>query len=90
MATREREAEKIAARLANAGIRTKCLDGTKFMFRKAMQWAEKSGKYTRVFDLYEAVKTRPRIQEYLASDRRQSYSLGIYRHYPELDIGEEM
>ncbi|KAK7755807.1 hypothetical protein SLS62_002092 [Diatrype stigma] len=67
-----------------------CLDGTKFMFRKAMQWAEKSGKYAHVFELYDAVKARPRIKEYLASDRRQGYSMGIYRYYPELDVGEEM
>lgn len=60
------------------------------MFRKAMQWAEKSGKYAHVFDLYDAVKTRPKIKEYLASNKRQEYSLGIYRYYPELDIGEEM
>ena len=46
---------------------------------------EKSGEYSKVFALYEAVKERPKIKEYLASDRRQKYSSGIYRHYPELD-----
>jgi len=63
-----------------------CLDGLKFMFRKAMAKYEKSGDYTRVFKLYEAVKERPRITEYLGSDRRQKYSMGIYRYYEELDI----
>ncbi|RYP89154.1 hypothetical protein DL770_004526 [Monosporascus sp. CRB-9-2] len=67
-----------------------CLDGTRFMFRKAMRWAEHSGKYTHVFDLYDAVKTRPRIKAYLDSKRRQEYSMGIYRYYPELDLGDEM
>jgi glutathione S-transferase len=46
---------------------------------------EKSGKYNRVFNLYAAVKDRPRIKDYLASERRQKYSTGVYRHYPELD-----
>ncbi|KAI1078565.1 hypothetical protein F5B20DRAFT_571558 [Whalleya microplaca] len=65
-----------------------CIDGTKFAFRKAMSGAEKSGKYVHVFQLYDAVKNRPRIKEYLDSDRRQAYSMGIYRHYEELDFAE--
>ncbi|OTB04550.1 hypothetical protein M426DRAFT_320670 [Hypoxylon sp. CI-4A] len=63
-----------------------CIDGTKHAFRKAMSSAERSGKYSRVFKLYDAVKERPRIKEYLASKRRQNYSLGVYRYYEELDI----
>ncbi|KAI0171703.1 glutathione S-transferase domain-containing protein [Hypoxylon sp. FL1284] len=66
-----------------------CIDGTKFTFRKGMAAAEKSGKYAHVFKLYDAVKERPRIQEYLASKRRQEYSKGIYRYYEELDFGPE-
>ncbi|KAI1802707.1 glutathione S-transferase domain-containing protein [Daldinia bambusicola] len=66
-----------------------CVDGTKFAFRKAMAAAEKSGKYAHVFKLYDAVKERPRISEYLASKRRQDYSMGIYRYYEELDFGPE-
>ncbi|KAI1434019.1 hypothetical protein GGR50DRAFT_687909 [Xylaria sp. CBS 124048] len=62
------------------------LDGVKFAFRKAMAEAEASGKYTRVFGLYEAVKERPRIKAYLESERRQEYSQGIYRYYAELDV----
>lgn len=46
---------------------------------------KKSGDYDGVFKLYDAVKDRPNIKAYLASDRRQKYSNGIYRHYPELD-----
>lgn len=52
-----------------------------------MATIERSGKYAHVFKLYDAVKERPRIQEYLASKRRQDYSMGIYRYYEELDIG---
>jgi len=62
-----------------------CLDGVKHAFPKAMARIEKEGDYKGVFDLYDAVKNRPRIKEYLASDRRQKYGMGIYRHYPELD-----
>lgn len=62
------------------------MDGLKFMFPKAMTAAEKSGDYEKVFQLYQAVKERPRISEYLASDRRQKYSMGIYRYYEELDV----
>lgn len=47
---------------------------------------EKFGKYGGVFRLYEAVKERPKIKAYLASDRRQKYSNGIYRYYKELDL----
>ncbi|KAB5576140.1 hypothetical protein GE09DRAFT_1169866 [Coniochaeta sp. 2T2.1] len=63
-----------------------CLNGVKFMFPKAVSKYEKSGDYSGVFKLYEAVEERPRIKEYLASNRRQKYSLGIYRYYEELDI----
>ena len=62
-----------------------CLDGVKFAFPKAVGRMEKEGKFKSVFELYERVKERPKIKAYLASERRQKYSLGIYRHYPELD-----
>ncbi|KUI63922.1 Glutathione S-transferase [Cytospora mali] len=63
-----------------------CVDGVKFMFPKAMKKMQDSGHYDGVFALYEAVKERPKIKEYLASDRRQKYSIGIYRYYEELDV----
>ncbi|KAI1453142.1 hypothetical protein F4805DRAFT_470292 [Annulohypoxylon moriforme] len=56
---------------------------------KAVAAAEKSGKYAHVFKLYSAVKERPRIKDYLASKRRQDYSMGIYRYYEDLDFGPE-
>ncbi|KAM0276444.1 hypothetical protein ACHAQH_006749 [Verticillium albo-atrum] len=62
-----------------------CIDGLKFAFPKALNKMEESKQYAGVFELYDAVKERPKIREYLASDRRQKYSMGIYRHYPELD-----
>ncbi|CAG9979525.1 unnamed protein product [Clonostachys byssicola] len=63
-----------------------CIDGTLFAFPKVMAAAKESGKYDRVFALYEAVKARPRIAAYLASERRQKYSIGIYRYYEEMDV----
>ena len=57
----------------------------KFAFPNAMARLEKEGKYTRVFALHKSVQERPKIKKYLASERRQQYSNGIYRHYPELD-----
>lgn len=48
-----------------------------------------SGKYGLVFKLYDAVKDRPKIKDYLASERRQKYSMGIYRYYEELDLAED-
>jgi glutathione S-transferase len=50
-----------------------------------MSRLQKDGNYEDVFKLYEAVKERPNIKAYLASERRQVYGKGIYRHYPELD-----
>lgn len=60
----------------------------KYAFPKATTKIQDSGNYNGVFALYEAIKERPRIKAYLASERRQSYGLGIYRHYPELDSDE--
>lgn len=62
------------------------LDGVQFAFPKALAKARESGKYDRVFALYEAVKERPNIKAYLASERRQKYSNGLFRYYAELDI----
>jgi len=58
------------------------------MFPKAVKKLEDSGDYNGVFALYDAVKERPNIKQYLDSDRRQKYSEGIYRYYEELDVTE--
>lgn len=62
-----------------------CIDGLKFAFPKTLAKMEESKEYVGVFKLYDAVKERPRIKKYLASDRRLKYGKGIWRHYPELD-----
>lgn len=58
------------------------------MFPKATKKLQDSGDYQGVFALYDAVKERPKIKEYLSSERRQKYANGIYRYYPELDVTE--
>ncbi|POR34276.1 Glutathione S-transferase [Tolypocladium paradoxum] len=62
-----------------------CIDGTQYAFPKAVGRLRESGKYGSVFKLYDAVKERPNVKEYLGSDRRSAYADGIWRHYPELD-----
>jgi glutathione S-transferase len=55
-----------------------------------MQHARDSGKYDRVFQLWEDVKARPNIAAYLGSERRQKYDWwGIYRYYGENDVVPE-
>jgi len=64
------------------------VDGNLFAFPKAMEKLKKSGEYEKLFALYERVKGREKIKEYLGSERRMKFSNGIYRHYPELDLQE--
>lgn len=51
-----------------------------------MNQARESGKYDRVFGLWEAVKSRDNIAKYLASDKRQKYGWGIYQYYEDNDV----
>ncbi|KPM39911.1 hypothetical protein AK830_g6659 [Neonectria ditissima] len=68
-----------------------CLDGTKYAFPKTIEKLRKSkgsdgkGQYDGVFKLYDEVKSLPNISSYLASERRQPYGDGIFRHYAELE-----
>jgi len=34
---------------------------------------------------YANIKQLPWMKSYLESDRRKPYSMGVFRHYPELD-----
>lgn len=62
-----------------------CVDGVSFAFPKCTAKLRESGDYERAFALYDRVKGLEKIKAYLESDRRMKYSMGIYRHYPELD-----
>lgn len=61
------------------------IDGVCFAFPKCVGKLKESGKYDKVFSHYDRVKGSDKVSAYLSSDRRQKYSMGIYRHYPELD-----
>lgn len=63
-----------------------CIDGVGFAFPNAMGTLQKEGAYVKVFALVERVRNVEEIHAYLKSERRLKYSMGIYRHYPELDV----
>ncbi|KAI0355880.1 glutathione S-transferase-like protein [Trametes cingulata] len=64
------------------------IDGLLFQFPKRMAKLRESNKYENVFKLHERVQGEKGIKEYIASGKRQKFSMGIFRHYEELD-GEE-
>jgi glutathione S-transferase len=60
------------------------LNGLKFAFPKEVEAREKD--YELLFGtFYPSVQERSGLKEYIASDRRKPFSMGIFRHYPELD-----
>ena len=60
--------------------------GLRYAFPKAMRRQER--KVPGLVALHERVRERPRLAEYLASERRLPFNqMGIFRHYPELDAG---
>jgi len=59
------------------------LEGLLFAFPRRMGALKKLGKHDKTFNLLEHVRNG--LQHYLKSDRRQKFSMGLYRHYPELD-----
>ncbi|KXL45933.1 MAG: hypothetical protein FE78DRAFT_147163 [Acidomyces sp. 'richmondensis'] len=60
------------------------LDGCFFAFPKEMA-ARKKEFPDLLGTFYENVKTEKGVKEYLSSKRRLQYSMGVFRHYPELD-----
>jgi len=58
--------------------------GLHYAFPRAM--AKSARHYKRITALSQLVQDRPRIAQYLASERRIPFNEdGIFRHYPELD-----
>lgn len=61
-----------------------CVDGLLYAFPKELKAREK--EFPLVFTkFYPGIKEEKGIKEYLESGRRLEYSMGLYRHYPELD-----
>ncbi|KAF2172440.1 hypothetical protein M409DRAFT_35630 [Zasmidium cellare ATCC 36951] len=59
------------------------LDGISFAFPNEIEMRRK--EFKELFQFYDDLKEEKGIKEYLASERRLPYSMGIFRHYPELD-----
>lgn len=60
------------------------LDGLFFAFPEEM--AARKAEFSELLDtFYNSIKQEPALKQYLASERRRPYSMGIFRHYPELD-----
>ncbi len=61
------------------------VSGLRYAFPNAMKKLER--KYPGVVAVHDGVAGRPRIIAYLESPRRIPFNqMGIFRHYPELDI----
>ena len=64
------------------------VEGLRYAFPSTMKSLEP--RHPRVIELHERVAARPRLAAYLASKRRIPFNRqGIFRHYPELDAGDE-
>jgi glutathione S-transferase len=60
------------------------LSGLEFAFPKELEM--RKNDYPTLFEtFYPSVKQTKGIKEYLSSDRRKPFSMGVFRHYPELD-----
>lgn len=63
------------------------LEGLDYAFPRA--FARASAAIPGLLALRERVRQRPRLADYLASDRRLAFNeSGIFRRYPELDLAE--
>jgi len=61
------------------------IEGLEYAFPRAMK--RMAPKIPRLLALRDAVKARPNIAAYLASERRMAFNEdGIFRAYPELDL----
>ncbi|PYE86748.1 glutathione S-transferase [Phyllobacterium leguminum] len=62
------------------------IEGLLYGFPRAMKGYDK--KYPGLAAIHAAVRERPNIKRYLASDGRLAFNeTGLFRHYPELDEG---
>jgi glutathione S-transferase len=61
------------------------IEGLRHAFPRRMKTVESD--IPRVVALHDAVAALPELQDYLSSDRRLAFGMGIFRAYPELDGG---
>src|SRR4051812_19569908 len=76
----------VGARITTADLSLfQVVAGLRYAFPKGM--AKLARKYPGVMGVHDAVAARPRILAYLESPRRIPFNqMGIFRHYPELDM----
>lgn len=62
------------------------VEGLRYAFPRTMR--KRGDGYPEIAALCNAVRSRPRLASYLHSERRIPFNEhGLFRHYPELDIG---
>lgn len=62
------------------------ITGCRLMYAFPKEMKHQAKQYPLLVQtFYPSVKEIEGIKEYLASDRRMKYSMGIFRLYPELD-----
>jgi glutathione S-transferase len=62
------------------------VEGLTYAFPATM--AKRIGTYPKLRAMGEACRSRPRLADYLQSERRIPFNEhGLFRHYPELDVG---
>lgn len=54
------------------------VDGMQFSFPKCLKKLEASGDYKEVFELKKKIEETKQIKDYLQSDKRQKYSMGVF------------
>ncbi len=81
------ERHLVGARLSYADLSLfQIVAGLRYAFPGSLEKVVR--RHRRLFALHERVRERPRIAAYLESPRRIAFNEeGIFRHYPELDIG---
>lgn len=83
---RERDGYLLGRRCSYADLSLfQMVAGLRYAFPIAFGRLEK--RYPRVIAVHDRVAARPRLAAYLATERRIPFNrMGIFRHYPELDL----
>lgn len=54
------------------------VDGLQFAFPNLLKRLEKEGTYSELFKLKKTIETTPQIADYLKSEKREKYSMGVF------------
>lgn len=62
------------------------MSGIEYAFPKRFRTLAADKEYREIFEFYAQLPAKcPNLDEYLRSGKRQPFSEGLFRHYPELD-----